>query len=165
VEKNTPSFTSKPADQGDLFMRLSNHEPDYLAANAPELDIEQEFMGAIKHTLRTARKHGLSRDRIVDRMNLCLPEDLYVTKRQIDAWCAASQEYKHFPAIYLAPFIWAVGGIVSPLEVITRVLGLHVIDEHEQMAAELGRTTLIKVQANNKERDIKKAFQLFEEKK
>ncbi|MBL1321527.1 MAG: hypothetical protein COA63_010780 [Methylophaga sp.] len=155
MEKDEQSFTSV---QPDLFQQLADHEPEYLAANAPDLDIEQEFMGAIKYALRTAKKRGLSRERIVDRMNLCLPEELYITKRQLDAWCAESKEYHHFPAIYLSAFIWATGGIISPLEILSRALGLHLLDEHEQLAAQLGQSMLTKVQASNTEKRIKKQF-------
>ncbi len=155
MEKEQEKITSI---QPDLFQRLMDHEPDYLSANAPDLDIEQEFMGAIKYALRLAKKNGLSRERIVDRMNLCLPEELYITKRQLDAWCAESKEYHHFPAIYLSAFVWAAGGIISPLEILSQALGLHLLDEHEQLASELGRSMLAKVQASNTEKRIKKQF-------
>jgi len=147
--------------QPDLFQQLGNHEPDYLSDNAPDLDIEQEFMGQIKYVLRQAKKRGLSRDRIIERMNLCLPEELHITKRQLDAWCAESKEYHHFPAIYLPAFIWAVRGVLTPLEVLTGALDLVVLDEQEQLAAELGRSVLTKVQASKTERLIKKKFELY----
>ncbi len=151
--------------QPDLFQQLSNHEPEYLSDNAPDMDIEQEFMGQIKYVLRIAKKRGLTRERIVDRMNLCLPEELQVTKRKLDSWCAESKEYHYFPAIYLPAFIWAVRGVITPLEVLTGVLGLVVLDEHEQLAAELGRSVLTKVQAAKTERDIKKRFESITENK
>lgn len=157
MANNDENFSSK---QPDLFQQLGNHEPEYLSDNAPDLDIEQEFMGQIKFVLRTAKKRGLTRERIVDRMNLCLPDALQVTKRQLDSWCAESKEYHLFPAIYLPAFIWSVRGVITPLEVLTSVLGLVVLDEHEQLAAELGRSVLTKVQASNIERRIKKKFQL-----
>lgn len=160
MEKELENITSNQNGtvQPDLFQRLIDHEPDYLAANAPDLDIEQEFMGAIKYALRLAKKNGLSRERIVDRMNLCLPESLYVTKRQLDAWCAESKEYHHFPAIHLAAFTWATNGVISPLKVISEALGLHLVDENQIMAAELGKTMLIKVNASKTEREIKQKF-------
>jgi len=156
MEKANEKFTP---NQPDLFQQLENYEPEYLAANAPDLDIEQEFMGALKYALRMARKHGLSRERVVERMNLCLPEALYVTKRQLDSWCAESQEYKRFPVIFLAAFVWATGGIISPLEIITRALGLHVLDDQEVLAAELGKTAMAKVEAARMERILKQKLQ------
>lgn len=145
--------------QPDLFQQLANHEPEYLSDNAPDLDIEQEFMGQIKYALRTAKKRGLGRERIIERMNMCLPEELHITKRQLDAWCAESKEYHHFPAIYLPAFIWAVRGIITPLEVLTGVLGLAVLDEHEQLAAELGKTAMKRVEATKMERLLKRRLE------
>jgi len=155
MEKESVKITS---NQPDFFQMLIDHEPDYLAANAPDMDIEQEFMGAIKYALRIAKKNGLSRERIVDRMNLCLPEQLYVTKRQVDAWCAESKEYHHFPAIYLGAFIWATNGTTTPLTVIAQVLGMHLLDANQHAAAELGHTMLTKASATKTEREIKKQF-------
>ena len=152
MENNDPKFTSI---QPDLFQRLDQREPEYLSANAPDLYIEPEFMGAVAYALREAKKHGLSRERIVERMNLCLPEEQHITKRQLDAWCAQSKEHNPFPAKYLPAFIWAVRGIVSPIEVITRALGLVVLDEQEQLAAELGRAAMAKAEAAKRERTIK----------
>jgi len=158
VENNDKKITTI---QPDLFQQLGNQEPDYLSENAPDLDIEQEFMGQVKYVLRQSKKRGLSRDRIIERMNLCLPEELHITKRQLDAWCAESKEYHHFPAIYLPAFIWAVRGVLTPIEVLTGALDLVVLDEQEQLAAELGRSMLTKVQASKTERLIKKKFELY----
>lgn len=157
MENNDKKITS---NQGDLFQQLAEHEPDYLSDNAPELDIEQEFMGQIKYALRQSKKRGLSRERIIERMNLCLPEELHITKRQLDAWCAESKEYHHFPAIYLPAFIWAVRGVLRPLEVLTGALDLVVLDEHEQEIVELGRAHLTQVQASKTARLIKKKFNI-----
>ena len=158
MENNDKKITTI---QPDLFQQLGNQEPDYLSENAPDLDIEQEFMGQVKYVLRQSKKRGLSRDRIIERMNLCLPEELHITKRQLDAWCAESKEYHHFPAIYLPAFIWAVRGVLTPIEVLTGALDLVVLDEQEQLAAELGRSMLTKVQASKTERLIKKKFELY----
>lgn len=158
MEKELENITSNQNGtvQPDLFQRLIDHEPDYLAANAPDLDIEQEFMGAIKYALRLAKKNGLSRERIVDRMNLCLPEPLYVTKRQLDAWCAESKEYHHFPAIYLGAFIWATNGTITPLSVIAHALDMHLLDERQHIASELGNSMMVQVQASTTQRELKK---------
>ena len=155
MEKNDKKITTI---QPDLFQHIGSHEPDYLSDNAPDLDIEQEFMGQVKFALRQAKKRGLSRERIIERMNLCLPEELHITKRQLDAWCAESKEYHHLPAIYLPAFIWAVRGVLTPLEVLTGVLDLVVLDEHEQEIVELGRAHLTQVQASKTARLIKKKW-------
>lgn len=152
---NSPVLDQQP----DLFRALDDVEPAYLAANAPDMDIEAEFMGAIKYALRLAKKHGLGRERVVERMNMCLAPENHVTERQLNAWCAESQEYKRFPAIHIPAFIWAVRGVVSPLEIITRSLELHLLDEREVLAAELGKTAMAKAEANKMERLLKQKLQ------
>lgn len=144
------------ADQGDLFLQLGEHTPAFQAENAPDLFIEPELRGALAYCLREAKKHGLSRERVLERMNLCLPEEKHVTLRQLNGWLAASAEDRPFPAEMLPAFVWAVRGIVAPVEVITRVLGLHVMDEQEAMAAELGETILTKARATQRERLLRK---------
>jgi len=155
VENNDQKISiNPPQDQTDLFQRFDS-VPDYLAENAPDLDIEQEFMGAIKYCLRQAKKHGLSRDRIVERMNLCLPESLHITKRQLDAWCAESKEYHLFPAIYVPAFIWAVRGLLHAITVIAESIDLVVLDRQEQLAVQLGKAVIDKTNAAKTERTIK----------
>jgi len=137
----------------DLFQQLDGMEPAHLAENAPELDIEIEFRGAVAYCLREAKKRGQSRDRIVDRMNRCLPDiKKPITKRMLDGWTATSQEDRPFPAVYLPAFIWACLGYLAPLDVITRVLGLHLMDEQEMTAAELGRALHEQAQVSKKKR-------------
>jgi len=157
VEKNNKKITS---DQGDLFQKIAGHEPGYISPNAPELDIELDFMVEIKKALRESKKHGLSRERIIERMNLCLPESLHITKRQLDAWCAESKEYHHFPAIYLPAFIWATRGMLTPIKVIAESISLVVLDENEQTVIELGQEHLNHIQALNKIRALKKKFNI-----
>lgn len=141
------------SNQGDFFQRLSDHEPAYLADNAPDLNIKDELRVAMKYCLRQSRKHGLSRDHIVERMNLCLPGlNKPITLRMLDGWMATSAEDRPMPAEYLPAFIWATRGIVSPIEVLTEVLGLHLIDEAEQIAAELGKTLVDERRAKNRRR-------------
>ena len=157
VVKETENFTSDE-DQPDLFQKFGA-TPDYLSANAPFLDIEQEFLGAITACIRAARDKGLSRDRIVERMNLCLadPENPtpIVTKRQLNGWTATSQEYRLFPAIYLPAFIWACTGNLQPLNVLSGPLGLVVVNRREQDAMELGRIAMAKAKNSKDERLIK----------
>ncbi len=149
--KEAASFTT---NQPDLFQRLDEAEPVYLAGNAPDLYIRDELRGAMAYALRTAAQHGLSRQRVVERMNLCLPEEAIVTKRQLDGWLASSAEDRPMPAEYLPALVWAVRGIVSPVEVLTRALGLHLIDEHEHIAAELGKTLVEEQRARQRKRTL-----------
>lgn len=146
------SFTG---NQPDLFQQVADHTPAHLAENAPDLDIRLELLAGINDALRQAAKHGLSRERVVDRMNACLPEDKHITLRQFNGWTAASAEDRPFPAEMLPPLIWALRGILTPLEVITGVLGLHVMDEQEAMAKELGDTILTKTRLAQRERMLR----------
>ena len=152
MDKTQKKLTS---EQGDLFQQVVDHTPAHLSDNAPDLDIEMELMGAVQFALREAKKYGLSRERVVDRMNQCLPEHDRITKRQLDGWCAKSAEHRPFPAKYLPAFCWAVRGVIAPVEVITRALGLHVIDAQEYAATELGKTVLDKTRLTQRERQLK----------
>lgn len=152
VDRQTKKLTS---EQGDLFQQLGEHEAAYRAENAPDLHIRDELLGAIAFALREAKKHGLSRERVVERMNLCLPKDAQLTLRQLNGWTAQSAESRPFPAEMLPAFCWAVRGVIAPVEVITRALGLQVMDEVEAMAAELGETVLHKARLAERERLLK----------
>jgi len=152
VDKNNNSFTS---DQPDLFQQVGGMTPTHLSDNAPDLDIRLELLAGIKEALRQAARHGLGRERIIDRMNLCLPDESQITKRQFDGWTAKSSEDRPFPAEMLPPLIWALRGVLTPLEVITKALGLHVIDEQEALAKQLGETILTKTQIAQQERFLR----------
>lgn len=123
--------------QGDLFGRLA--EPSRLHAdNGGDLDIGAELMGAVHRALRESRDHGLSRERIADRMNLALPHlKRPISKRQLDAWTAASKEHHELPSRYIAAFCWATGS-EEPLRVTARALGFDLVDAREAAALELG---------------------------
>jgi hypothetical protein len=137
----------------DLFQQLDGIEPAHLAANAPDLNIELEFRGALAYCLREASKRGLSRERIVDRMNQALPGlRKKITKRMLDGWTAASSEDRPFPAVYLPAFLWACLGYLAPLDVLARVLGLHLMDEQEITAAELGKALAEQAQVSKRKR-------------
>ncbi|HFE31891.1 MAG TPA: hypothetical protein ENJ17_01120 [Gammaproteobacteria bacterium] len=141
-------------NQPDLFQQLEEAESAWLADNAPDLYIRDELRGAMAYALREARKYGLSRQRVVERMNLCLPEEALVSERQLNGWLASSAEDRPMPAEYLPALVWAVRGIVSPVEVLTRALGLHLIDEHEHIAAELGKTLVEEQRARQRKRTL-----------
>lgn len=132
VAKRTKFFTSM---QPDLFQHLV--EPT-LSANATDLDIHLELLGAINEATREAKKRGLSRERIVERMNLCLPDlEKPITLRQLYAWTAASKEYSEFPARYLPAFCWAAGSIL-PLIVLAKSINYELVDSRDRAALELG---------------------------
>lgn len=145
----------------DLFQQLDGMELPHLSANAPDLNIELEFRGAVAYCLREASKRGLSRERIVDRMNQALPGlKKKITVRQLNGWTATSSEDRPFPAIYLPAFIWACLGYLAPLDVLTRVLGLHLMDEQEFTAAELGKTLAEQAQVSKRKRMLLKQLEI-----
>lgn len=129
-------------DQGDLFKRLEA-EPEPGA----DLDIHFELLGAITACLREARGRGLSRERIVERMNELLPEAAHddgrppVTKRQLDAWTANSKEYSEFPARFLPAFCVAVDS-AFPLAVLAGAIGRELVDAREAQAKRLGEAQI-----------------------
>lgn len=145
MEKTSEKFTP------DLFDCLAGDAVLH-SANAPDLDIEVELLAAVKVALKQAKKLGQSRERIVERMNLCLPAAQHVTLRQLNAWCAESKEFSHFPAKYLPAFIWACMGVVAPLSVIAGALGLGLLDEDEQLATELGKTLQLEAELKQRKR-------------
>lgn len=122
-------------NQGALFPTL---DQPWDAGDAPTLDLGAELLGALCGALREARDRGLSRERIVDRMNLCLAPDQHVTLRQLNLWTAPSADGKRFPAEYLAAFCWATGSM-APFAVLLAPIHHEPIDRRDQLAVELGR--------------------------
>lgn len=126
--------------QPDLFKQLET--PVLESVSAPELDIGPELMGAINSALRAARKCGYGRERVVERMNLALPDsERPITLRQLNAWTAASKEFHEFPLRYVAAFCWATGSDL-PLRTLSNSMGYDLVDSREQAAKRLGETHL-----------------------
>lgn len=141
MAKDTRKFAGV-AGQGELFGKLSE-TPVLYRSNAPCLDVWPELLGAIKKVLREAMDRGLSRDRVVDRMNLCLPELVAsgkkITKRQLDCWTANSKQEHKFPLEYLSAFCWAVESDL-PMRILVNTLGFELVDAHEVALKRLGET-------------------------
>jgi hypothetical protein len=156
VAKERKKFTSI---QPDLFQELA--EATALEArDAQDLDINLELMAATKHAIREARQLGYSRERIVERMNLCLPEAAkkdQITLRQLNAWTAHSKEYHNMPARYLPAFCWATQSLL-PLLALVQPLGYDLVDGREQLVAQLGSKLLDQARAR---RDIKRLEQIL----
>ncbi|MFW2440922.1 MAG: hypothetical protein ACN4GR_16320 [Arenicellales bacterium] len=151
--KNVEPFSG---EQPDLFRQLEDHTPALHADNAPDFDLEDSLRITIKEMLRDARnRYGLSRDRIVERINLCLPETNHITTRKLNAWSAGSKEDHPVPAWVLPALCWACHGNMSPMSLLSNVLGLHLIDETEYLAAQLGRAVTDKAAAAKTEKLIK----------
>jgi hypothetical protein len=123
--------------QADLFPELTR-PPVMDSANARDLDIGPELLGALNTALRAARDRGLSRERVIERANQCLPEaGKALTKRQLDCWTAVSREHHELPARYLPAICWATGSD-EPLRVLARALGYDLVDAREAAAKRLG---------------------------
>lgn len=144
--------------QADLFQRLA--ERDALEAQAAQdLDIGPELLGAVNQAIREAKRGGLSRDRIVERMNLVLPDQgRPITARQLNAWTAHSKEYHEFPARYLPAFCWATGSI-APLLVLAQAVGHDLVDGREQAALALGERLVAHARLGRDIRNLKKTLE------
>lgn len=93
--------------------------------NAPSLDLEIDVIATIKQCERNCM---LGRDRIVDRINLCLRDTgrKPVTKTQYNKWMAPTQE--NTPPAWVMPSIcWALGSI-EPLNALLNPLGFKPAD-------------------------------------
>lgn len=144
--------------QPDLFQQLA--EQDALEAlSAHDLDIGPELMGALNLAIREAKKRGLSRERIVERMNMCLPDiEKKITLRQLNAWTAQSKEYHEFPARYLPALCWATGSIV-PLLVLAQAIGHELVDARDQAALALGQKLVAQAQISRDINQLKRTLE------
>ena len=152
--KSRPKIRSDRSapNQGDLLAALD--QPTVIdSPNAADLDIGPELLGAMNTAIREARARGLSRERIVDRMNLALPERKALTLRQLNAWTASSAEFHEIPARYVPAFCWATGSD-APLRVIAHVLGLDLVDGREAAAKRLGDNLVAEVRLKRERRAL-----------
>jgi hypothetical protein len=155
VAKRRDSFSTI---QPDLFQQLA--EQDALEAlSAHDLDIGPELMGALNLAIREAKKRGWSRERIVERMNMCLPDmERPITLRQLNAWTAASKEFHEFPARYLPALCWATGSIV-PLLVLAQAIGHELVDSRDLRAMELGDRLIKHAQLGREIKHLKQTLE------
>lgn len=143
--------------QPDLFQQLAERDP--LTGNAEDLDIGGELLGAVSQAIREAKRLGLSRERIVELMNLCLPDiERKITVRQLNAWTAQSKEFHEFPARYLPAFCWATGSLV-PLLVLARPLGHDLVDHRDQVALALGQKLVHQAQLGREVKSLKRQLE------
>ncbi|MFZ2452601.1 MAG: hypothetical protein WAW36_19000 [Methylovulum miyakonense] len=150
MAKTKQNITS---NQLDIFQRLAD-ETAIEAANATDLDIGPELQGALNTGIREAKKRGLSRERIVERMNLCLPDlEKPLTLRQLNAWTANSKEFSEFPARWLPAFCWACGCTLT-IQVLAQATDHDLVDMREKIALELGQTLVQKAGLERKTRQL-----------
>ncbi|HVT35744.1 MAG TPA: hypothetical protein VHE37_09170 [Nevskiaceae bacterium] len=135
--------------QGDFFQRLEEAPP-----TAADLDIGLELLGAINTAIREAKGRGMSRDRIVERMNDLLPDaPKQITKRQLDAWTAQSKEHHEFPARYLPAFC-AATDCELPLRVLAQAIGRELVHARDLAAKRLGENIIERARLKREERDL-----------
>lgn len=150
MAKTQKRITSK---QLDIFQQLEDDPIETI--NADDLDMHYELLGAIKAAIKEARRQGLSRERIVERMNQCMPElDKPITLRQLNAWTAKSKEHSEFPACYIPAFCWATH-CDMPLRVLANALLLDLADQRIQLATKLGENLLQQAELRKTHQHIK----------
>lgn len=150
MDKTKKRITTK---QLDIFQQLETDPIE--SVNADDLDIHYELLGAIKAAIKEARRQGLSRDHIVERMNNSLPElDKPITLRQLNAWTAKSKEHSEFPACYIPAFCWATH-CDMPLRVLANALLLDLADQRLQLATKLGENLLQQAELKKTNQQIK----------
>lgn len=142
-----------PPNVGQIDLFAQSAVPDI--PNAPDLDIYAELRGACAAALKHARSRGLSRERVVERMNLCLPDAKPITLRQLNAWMADSKEFSEWPYRYIAAFAWACQ-CDAPLAVAPNAMGYDLVDRRDAAALELGRLNLNKAELQKRERELKR---------
>jgi len=140
MAKTAESFT---INQVDIFRPLPK-EVALEAANDADMDVGPELQDALSTSIRNAKQHGWSRERIVERMNGCLPDiEKPITLRQLNAWTAQSKEYSEFPARWLPAFCRACNCTLA-IRVLAQAISYDLIDQHDQLALELGRSLAAK---------------------
>lgn len=140
--------------QGDIFQQLAE-QTAMEAADAVDLDIGLELLGAIHTAIRDAKKRGLGRERIVERMNLCLPDlEKPLTLRQLNAWTAQSKEFSEFPARYLPAFCWATESVL-PILAMAQSINHDLVDLRESKALELGKTLVESANLSRRAKTLK----------
>ena len=137
---------------GDLFPNLSDSPLE--AENAPILDLDTEICAAVKAAIRQSR---LSRDQVVDRINLCLRDTdaKLVTKRMLNQWLAPSQEDKRMPAPIIPAICWATRSTL-PLETMTKCIQYDLVDAREQVALQYGELAIAQKRIERQRRTLAK---------
>ena len=119
--------------QQDFFDSLMNDPLE--AENAPCLDMSLDIKAVINQCLRNS---PLSRDQIVDRINLCLrtrETKQLVTTRSLNHWVSPSQT-NAVPAWVLPALCWALQSD-APFKALLQPLGRKVIDNRGDTMREM----------------------------
>lgn len=138
--------------QSDLFKQLQHDPLD--ARNAPDLDMWLEVIGAVNNMIRNS---GMSRDQIVDRVNLCLVNsDHTISKNQLNKWLATSQD-NCMPAWVIPAICWATRHD-SILHALVHPIGRKIVDMRGDMLRQISESQIEAAQKAKEADDLKKAL-------
>lgn len=139
--------------QQDFFESLM-HDP-LETENAPHLDLSLDVTSVINQCIRNS---VLSRDQIIDRMNLCLRDSKReVTKVAFGKWLAPSQA-NAFPFWAVSAFCWAAQ-TDAPYKVALQPIGRKVIDIRGDTMRELTEKRLQATEQMKQAKALEKQMQ------
>lgn len=142
--------------QDDIFQDLE--KPAFESAQDLGLDIHHELRAAMIQSLKMARRAGITRERVVDRMNQALADQngkvaIAVTKRKLDAWTAASKEDRPIPAEFIPAFCHACECYLV-LRVLAQALLLELADPRDLNAMRLGNLQIRRAEILKETREL-----------
>jgi len=133
--------------QNDFFEAMTHDALE--AENAPHLDLSLDLIAVVNQCIRNC---PLSREQIVDRINLCLRDSkLNVTLISLNKWLSASQA-NAIPAWALPAICWAVQSD-APFKILLQPIGRNVVDTRGDYMREL---TEKRLQASEQIKEAKK---------
>lgn len=139
--------------QSDFFESLQ-HDP-LEAENAPHLDLSLDVIQIINQCIRN---NALSRDQIIDRMNLCLRDsDKTVTKIAFNKWLSPSQA-NAIPFWVVSAFCWAAQ-TDAPYRAALQPIGRKVIDMRGDALREMTEARLRTAEQAKQNRALEKQMQ------
>ena len=138
--------------QPDFFELLTQDPLEQ--ENAPDLDLRLDMIQILN---QLGRDSVYNRDRIVDRINLCLVNSNAkpITIAQMNKWIAPSQAHT-FPAWLLPAFCWAVQSM-APINVLVRPFKHQVTDARDSVMNEILMKELSAAQQQREVNKLKKA--------
>lgn len=123
--------------------------------NAPSLDLELDVIAIIK---QCERNSGLGRDRVLDRINLCLRDTgQKVTKIQLNKWLSPSQD-NCVPAWVMPAICWALNSI-EPMTALLNPLGFKPADMRADMLRQKAELDINGKLRQKESREIERALQ------
>jgi len=139
--------------QNDFFESLTNDALE--AENAPHLDMSLDLIAVVNQCIRNS---PLSRDQIIDRINLCLRDStLTVSKIAFNKWLSASQA-NAIPGWALPAICWAVQSD-APFKALLQPIGRKVVDMRGDYMRELTEKRLAASEQLKESKALEKQMQ------